>query len=228
MSTFAHSAACLTGIDSGKSSILTAICRLIELDAGRILIGGLCVASISSETIRSRITTLPQKPVFVPGTVRLNAFADDECPDAAIVEALDKVGLWTRINHNGGLNADLGHIALSHGEQQLFRLATALLQKRPLLLLDEPTSKLDDATDTFVKRLIARHFADFTIVTVAHRLDTVIDYDQIVVLEEGSVVETGSPMELLLRRDSKFKQLFDAQNRQEQPRVSCISTSADS
>ena len=196
--------------NSGKSSLLAAICRLLELDTGRILIDGVDISTVPCEFLRTRVTALPQDAISLPGTVRFNVFPPDDCSDADIITALQKVGLWDAVHERGGLDADMGTLSLSHGQRQLFRIACATLRKRPLLLLDETTSSLDEETDAKTKALIWEEFRHATVVIVAHRLTTIMDCDQIVMMERGSVVETGAPQKLS-QGPSRLRQMWDSQ-----------------
>ena len=139
-------------------------------------------------------------------SVRANADPHGEIPDQQIANALSKVRLWDIIRERGGLAAELNLQSLSKGQQQLFALARAMLRKSTILILDEATSNVDAETDRVMQRVIREEFTNHTIITVAHRINTIMDADRILVMEDGRMIEFGSPTELL-SRDSAFRRL---------------------
>jgi ABC-type multidrug transport system fused ATPase/permease subunit len=197
----------LSDQSSGKSSLLSALLRILDLDSGTITIDGLDLQIIPREIIRSRLVTIPQDPFILSGSVRLNIDPTSSASDDLIITALTKVGLWSILSERGGLDAEMTANPLSQGQQQIFCLARAMLRTGgKILVLDEATSNVDAETDQLMQRLIREEFAGYTIITVAHRLDTVLDSDRIVVLDSGTIVEVGSPSELLSRA-SAFREL---------------------
>ncbi|RBR06336.1 hypothetical protein FVER53590_07622 [Fusarium verticillioides] len=188
---------------SGKSSLILSILRLLELQSGSIHIDGKDLSSLSRQHIRSQITTIPQDPVNLSGTVRHNL--DPEAliqADEILVEALKKTTLWATIETRGGLDADLSELGFSVGQRQLFCLARALLSHSKIVLLDEPTSTVDKATDKDVRRIIREVMQGRTVIEVTHRLDYVTDFDLAVVMKDGRVIETGDPKELLAQNSA--------------------------
>uniref|UniRef100_A0A0D2XKL9 Uncharacterized protein n=1 Tax=Fusarium oxysporum (strain Fo5176) TaxID=660025 RepID=A0A0D2XKL9_FUSOF len=188
---------------SGKSSLILSILRLLELQSGRIHIDGKDLASLSRQHIRSQITTIPQDPVSVTGTVRQNL--DPEAliqADEILIEALRKTTLWATIDTRGGLDADLSELGFSVGQRQLFCLARAFLSHSKIVLLDEPTSSVDNATDKDVRRIIREVMQGRTVIEVTHRLDYVTDFDLAVVMKDGRIIETGDPKELLVQNSA--------------------------
>ena len=129
--------------------------------------------------------------------------------DEEIVDALTKVRLWSTLESRGGLDCDLNHDPLSHGQQQLFALARAMLRHSKILLLDEATSNVDIKTDQLVQKIIREEFKNHTIITVAHRLNTIVDADAVAVMEEGKLIEYDDPR-VLLEQDSAFSRLHRA------------------
>lgn len=190
---------------SGKSSLLLSLCRLIELDSGTIVIDGVDLRTVPREVIRTRMIAIPQDPF---DSVRVNAEPTSKASDDAIISALEKVQLWNSIRIRGGLDAQMKSQPLSQGQQQLFCLARAMLRKSRILLLDEATSNVDGETDALMQLIIRKEFAQHTIVTVAHRLNTISDSDMVAVLHEGKLVEFGPPGELL-DRPSMFRDLHN-------------------
>ncbi|RHZ63440.1 uncharacterized protein CDV56_107137 [Aspergillus thermomutatus] len=195
---------------SGKSSFLCALFRMIELQSGSITIDGIDLDSISRQEVRSRLIAIPQDPFLLPGTARFNASPGETVADDRIIKALEKVGLWEHIQKRGGLDTDIDILALSHGQQQLFCLARAMLRPGTILVLDEATSNADWGTDEVMQRVIREEFANKTIVTVAHRLRTILDSDLVVVLGQGCILKAGHPGELLAS-PSRFRELCSAQ-----------------
>ncbi|KAG4253240.1 hypothetical protein FPRO03_07200 [Fusarium proliferatum] len=192
---------------SGKSSFMLSIIRLLELQSGSIQIDDKDLASIPRQHIRSQITTIPQDPVNLSGTVRQNL--DPEAliqADEMLIEALKKTTLWATIDTRGGLDADLSELGFSVGQRQLFCLARALLSHSKIVLLDEPTSSVDNATDKDVRHIIREVMQGRTVIEVTHRLDYVTDFDLAVVMKDGRVIETGNPKKLLAQ-DSALKTL---------------------
>jgi ATP-binding cassette, subfamily C (CFTR/MRP), member 1 len=151
---------------------------------------------------------IPQDPFVLSDSVRVNADPTGEASDNAIISALEKVQLWDNIQIRGGLDAQMKSQPLSQGQQQLFCLARAMLRKSKILLLDEATSNVDGETDALMQLIIRKEFAQHTIITVAHRLNTISDSDMVAVLHEGKLVEFGPPGELL-DRPSMFRDLHN-------------------
>ncbi|KAE9378324.1 putative multidrug resistance protein [Stipitochalara longipes BDJ] len=192
---------------SGKSSLLSVLLRILDMESGTITIDGVNLQVLPREIIRSRLVTIPQDPFILSGSVRLNADPTSSTSDELIIAALTKVGLWSILSERGGLDAEMTANPLSQGEQQIFCLARAMLKTQGrILVLDEATSNVDAETDQLMQRLIREEFKGYTIITVAHRLDTILDSDRIVVLEAGRVVEVGAP-HVLLGRPSAFREL---------------------
>ena len=195
---------------SGKSSLLATLFRLLDLTSGSIQLDNVDLSLIPRHTIRSSLIAIPQDPFILPGTIRFNASPISPPPDHAIISALEIVGLWDTIARRGGLSANAEDVRLSHGQQQLFCLARAMLRKSTVLVLDEATSSVDMQTDSLMQKIIREEFDKHTIVTVAHRLGTIIDSDRIAVMEKGRLVEFDTPEELL-KRESVFRELYQSE-----------------
>jgi ABC-type multidrug transport system ATPase subunit len=181
---------------------------MIELNAGSILVDDIDISTLPREAVRSGLIAIPQEPYFLSGTVRLNADPFCAATDAAVTAALTKVGLLAIFKEKGGLDAEFDIDMLSHGQRQLFCLARAMLCRSKVVVLDEATSSVDGETDKLMQRLIREEFANRTIIAVAHRLNTVLDFDRVAVLEKGVLLECDEPM-ALLARPSAFKTLYD-------------------
>jgi ATP-binding cassette subfamily C (CFTR/MRP) protein 1 len=185
---------------------LLTILRLLDIETGDITIDSQSLSTIPRSLLRTRLIAIPQDPFLISSTVRLNADPSTILPDSAIIEALTKVHLWSLISSRGGLDEQMTTHPLSHGQQQLFCLARAMLRKSKVLILDEATSSVDKETDGLMQKLLRDEFGGCTVLVVAHRLDTIEDADLVVVMDNGVIAEVGKPQELLAQ-DSLFKQL---------------------
>ncbi|KAM0302416.1 hypothetical protein ACHAPM_004409 [Fusarium culmorum] len=199
---------CLCGRSgSGKSSLVLSILRLLELQSGTIRIDDKDIAKIPRQYIRSQITTIPQDPVSMSGTVRHNMDPEELVQaDEMLITALKKTTLWSVVETRGGLDADISALGFSVGQRQLFCLARALLSHSNIVLLDEPSSSVDDATTKEVRHVVREVMHGRTVIEVTHRLDHATDFDVVVVMKDGRIVETGNPRDLLTQ-DSALKAL---------------------
>jgi ATP-binding cassette subfamily C (CFTR/MRP) protein 1 len=195
---------------SGKSSLTLALFRMIERTEGSICIDGLNIDNLETLELRSRLTIIPQDPFVFSGTIRKNLDPFDEHTDEEIWKALEQSHLKPHIDLLvGGISFELTESGdnLSVGQRQLVCLARALLRKTKILILDEATAAIDFETDELIQKTIRTEFADCTILTIAHRLNTIIDYDRILLLEDGRLVEFASPQELMGDSKSQFYQM---------------------
>ncbi|PQE04709.1 hypothetical protein CJF30_00004499 [Rutstroemia sp. NJR-2017a BBW] len=195
---------------AGKSSFVALLLHMMEVIQGSITIDGADILTIPRNVLRERLTVIPQEPVFIKGSIRENldtlGLANN---DVTADEVLRKVGLWSIVTNAGGLDVPLeAEELLSHGQRQLFCLARAMLRRSKILIIDEATASVDVQTDELMQKIILDHFADCTIIAVAHRLQTIRHFDKIAVFENG-VVEFGKPDALLADEGSKFKALWD-------------------
>ncbi|KAK0701168.1 P-loop containing nucleoside triphosphate hydrolase protein [Apiosordaria backusii] len=182
---------------SGKTCLVSSLFRMTSTHSGSISIDGVDTSTIPREDVRRRLVGVPQHPFLLKGSVRLNADPLGQATDAQIQTALQEVKVWDIVHKSGGLDADIDALNLSQGQKQLFCLARAIVRPGNILVLDEATSTLDGKTEEMVQRLIRRKFCDYTILAVAHRLDTIMDFDKVVVLDKGKVVEFDSPWKLV-------------------------------
>ncbi|KZL85583.1 abc transporter [Colletotrichum incanum] len=182
---------------SGKSTLLSLLLRLHDPSTGAIEVDGVDISTMPINQLRKSLVALPQDTLFLPGTVRQNLDPFASRDDAAIWSALEKTGLKNLFEDKGGLESDLNTDWLSAGQKQLFCMARAILRDSRVLLLDEATSSLDQATEKVVQDLIRSKFQGWTVVVIAHRLKQVADFDKIVTLQDGQVVEFDHPKTLL-------------------------------
>ncbi|GAB4840563.1 hypothetical protein Ancab_021333 [Ancistrocladus abbreviatus] len=195
---------------SGKSTLIQAIFRMVEPSEGQILIDGLDICTIGLQDLRSRLSIIPQDPTLFQGTVRANLDPLEEHSDQEMWEVLEKCRLAEIIRQDQRLlDAPVAEDGenWSVGQRQLVCLARVLLQRRRILVLDEATASVDTATDNVIQKTIREETNKCTVLTVAHRIPTVIDNDLVLVLDEGRIIEYDSPAELLKNSHSAFSKL---------------------
>ncbi|KAF5559536.1 multidrug resistance-associated 1 [Fusarium napiforme] len=175
---------------------------------GSIVIDGISLSSVPRETIRGRLITLTQDQFVLSGTVRHNVDPLDLYSDVEIEDALRLVELYDSIERHGGLDASFDQDTLSHGQKQLFFLARAVLRKNDGRI----SHSVDQKTEETIKTVIESEFKDHTVVFITHRLDTIIDFDRVIVMDKGCVVELGEPKSLLAS-GAKFKALWASGHR---------------
>ncbi|HEY6438057.1 MAG TPA: ABC transporter C family protein [Ignavibacteriaceae bacterium] len=192
---------------AGKSSLTLALFRLLEPSDGTIFIDSVDISKLGLYELRSKLTIIPQDPVLFTGNLRINLDPFDKYSDEEIWSALDLAHLKTFVTSlSEGLNYSIteGGNNLSVGQKQLVCLARALLRRSRILVLDEATAAIDVETDELIQETIRKEFKDCTIVTIAHRLNTILDYDMILVMDDGRVCEYNSPKVLLSNANSMF------------------------
>ncbi|UMM38706.1 hypothetical protein L5515_016086 [Caenorhabditis briggsae] len=192
---------------AGKSSLTLALFRIIEADGGCIEIDGVNIADLQLEQLRSRLTIVPQDPVLFSGTLRMNLDPFDAFNDDQIWEALRNAHLESFVNslqHGLSHKISEGGENLSVGQRQLICLARALLRKTKVLVLDEAAAAVDVETDSLLQKTIREQFKECTVLTIAHRLNTVMDSDRLLVLDKGRVAEFDTPKRLLANPDGIF------------------------
>jgi len=200
---------------AGKSTITTALFRLVEIEKGKITLDGIDLSKLGLSDIRGRkrgMAIIPQDPVLFAGTLRelLDPFGESQ--DKDIFDALVSVriarpnegfGVLDNIVEEGGSN-------YSVGERQLLCLARAILSEPKLLVLDEATASVDGETDIFLQKMLRSKFEGCTLLTIAHRISTVLDYDMILAMDKGKAVEFGPPEVLMEKEDGVFRALLNS------------------
>ncbi|XP_032311192.1 multidrug resistance-associated protein 1 isoform X5 [Drosophila ananassae] len=192
---------------AGKSSLTLALFRIIESAGGRIAIDGVDIATMGLHMLRSRLTIIPQDPVLFSGSLRMNLDPFEVNTDDEIWKALELSHLKLFVKSlAAGLNHEIaeGGENLSVGQRQLVCLARALLRKTKVLVLDEATAAVDLETDDLIQKTIRTEFKECTVLTIAHRLNTILDSDKVIVLDKGQITEFASPTELLDNPKSAF------------------------
>ncbi|XP_037884223.1 multidrug resistance-associated protein 1 isoform X16 [Glossina fuscipes] len=192
---------------AGKSSLTLSLFRIIEAAGGRILIDDVDISTLGLHTLRSRLTIIPQDPVLFSGSLRINLDPFEVKKDEEIWKALELSHLKVFVKTlPAGLNHEIseGGENLSVGQRQLVCLARALLRKTKVLILDEATAAVDLETDDLIQKTIRTEFKDCTVLTIAHRLNTIMDSDKVIVLDKGEVTEFDSPVNLLENPYSAF------------------------
>jgi ABC-type multidrug transport system fused ATPase/permease subunit len=210
---------------SGKSTTILALARIIEQqkdpftgeNLGRIEIDGVDIHKIGLHVLRQAITIIPQDPILLQGSLKFNIDPIGEFSDQEIILSLKKCQVWNTLNiivpdgetedfaklnmaiEDGGSN-------LSQGQRQLVCISRALMKKTKILMMDEATANIDHQTEGIIQDILMQEFNESTIITIAHRLNSIIQYDKIVFMVEGQVAEVGSPIELL-NKDSNFRAL---------------------
>lgn len=196
---------------AGKSSILNALLRLTEYEEGTITLDGIDISKIGLQDLRSKIAIIPQEPMLFSGTLRFNLDPFSKYGDDEVWDALKKSNFSKSANLSFGLDSMVadGGENFSVGQKQLICLARALLRKSKLVLLDEATASVDVETDDAIQRSIRSDFSGSTIITIAHRLMTIADYDRVMVLSFGEVVELDTPSNLLNNLNSQFSSMVN-------------------
>ncbi|XP_058066855.1 probable multidrug resistance-associated protein lethal(2)03659 [Anopheles bellator] len=184
---------------AGKSSLINALFRL-SYNGGSIVIDARDTQLMGLHELRAKLSIIPQEPVLFSGTLRYNLDPFDEYPDEKLWRALKEVKLEEAVNElPSGLSSKIneGGSNFSVGQRQLVCLARAILRENKILVMDEATANVDPQTDQLIQQTIREKFSDCTVLTIAHRLNTVMDSDKVLVMDAGRCVEFGTPYELL-------------------------------
>ncbi|KAF9095074.1 hypothetical protein BGX29_009200 [Mortierella sp. GBA35] len=211
---------------AGKSTLVAAFFRFMEMTSGRIVIDGIDISQIGIHDLRSNLTIIPQDPILFVGTVRSNLDPFQEHDDAALWDVLKRVHLVSDNTNNGDAsiessrssnnNNGFGNLDsevkengsnFSQGQRQLIGLARALLKKSKIIIMDEATASVDHATDAKIQATIRESCGDATLLTIAHRLRTIIDFDRVLVMDHGKVVQIDTPARLIREEGGVFRSM---------------------
>jgi ABC-type multidrug transport system fused ATPase/permease subunit len=220
---------------SGKSSMIVLLLKLLDPTSEtsqNIFIDNTPLHRINRSALRKRIIAVPQDPVFLPdgSTFRANLDSFESATVADCQTVLEAVDLWSLVLERGGLEAGMSASTFSQGQRQLFSLARAVLRRRirskhllslsgggsesGILLLDEVSSSVDLETERAIQEIIRVEFINYTVVSVSHRLDMILGFDRVVVMDTGRIVEVGSPKVLAKDRGTRFGELWRAGGKQ--------------
>nr|CAB3219633.1 multidrug resistance-associated protein 4 [Phallusia mammillata] len=198
---------------AGKSSLISTLFRLNEYSSGEVYIDGLAISTLGLTDLRSAISIIPQDPILFAGTLRKNLDPFSVYIDHSLWDALEQVQLKSLIeSFPSKLECEVSEAGnnFSVGQRQLICLARAILRKNKILIVDEATANVDIRTDRLIQLTIRNTFQHCTVITVAHRINTVIDSDRVLVLENGRVVEFDEPHVLLSNTDGAFSKMVES------------------
>ncbi|EAW96454.1 ATP-binding cassette, sub-family C (CFTR/MRP), member 9, isoform CRA_c [Homo sapiens] len=195
---------------SGKSSLSLAFFRMVDIFDGKIVIDGIDISKLPLHTLRSRLSIILQDPILFSGSIRFNLDPECKCTDDRLWEALEIAQLKNMVKSlPGGLDAVVteGGENFSVGQRQLFCLARAFVRKSSILIMDEATASIDMATENILQKVVMTAFADRTVVTIAHRVSSIMDAGLVLVFSEGILVECDTVPNLLAHKNGLFSTL---------------------
>lgn len=195
---------------SGKSSLVMSLFKMVPISEGKIFVDDIDISMVPCDVLRSRLAIIPQEPILFSGTIRQNLDPKRAHTDEELWNVLEKAHLKEIVVLYGGLDGEVTEEGsnFSIGQKQLFCFARALLQPSKVLILDEATSSLDANLDNLIQETVLNEWADSTVLAIAHRVTGLLNFDKIIVLEAGHIVESGSPAELKQKRGSIFMSLL--------------------
>ena len=185
-----------------------------NLPKDSISIDDVDIATLPQDILRERLTAIPQETLIIPGSLRENMDPLQERNVCDIDLALEKVGLASLVADRGGISTNMADISLSQGELQPFAVARALLHASKILVVDEMISSMDSLSEKGILDIVRTEFEGSTILAVAHRLTTINDFDLVMVMDGGCLIESGHPHELLQKCDGQFRKMWDQQESQ--------------
>ncbi|XP_077400462.1 ATP-binding cassette sub-family C member 9 isoform X2 [Vanacampus margaritifer] len=198
---------------SGKSSLSLAFFNMVDIFEGKIVIDGIDICKLPLQTLRSRLSIILQDPILFSGSIRFNLDPERTCNDERLWEALEIAQLKNMVKGlPGGLDAVVteGGENFSVGQRQLFCLARAFVRKSSILIMDEATASIDMATENILQKVVMTAFADRTVVTIAHRVHTILTADLVIVMKRGNILEYDKPETLLEQEDGMFASFVKA------------------
>ena len=232
---------------SGKSTLTLGLLRILELiednegNKGYIKLDDVNIEELGLHLIRKKATIIPQDPTLFTGSIRYNIDPFNEFKDVNIISALKKVHIWEALQvndeyfkKNGDEEVARLHMQVtdggsnfSLGQRQLLCMARALIRRPKVLLMDEATASIDEMTDHLIQKMIRTEFVNTTVITIAHRLNTIIQYDKIMVLDHGKIVEFDSPVKLFDNDESYFGNLIKEQGKDFEQRMKYLAKHRD-
>jgi len=200
---------------AGKSTLMTALMRIVEVDSGQILIDGVNTRMLGLEKLRSKIAVIPQDPVLFSGTIKTNLDPFDEYSIERLENVLERVGLMQKGYDKTPVKSLEDRVLeggenFSVGQRQLLVIGRALLSEVSVVICDEATAAVDAETDKLMQTIFRSNFKNATCLTVAHRLNTIMDSDYVLVMHDGKAAEFDTPGNLLRLKNGRFRELVDA------------------
>ncbi|GLB35831.1 putative ABC transporter transmembrane region [Lyophyllum shimeji] len=199
---------------SGKSTLALSLLRMIEPISGRIIIDGIDISTLGLGDLRTRITIISQDVALFSGTIKSNIDPLDEHTEEECLDVLQRCHLSSLLKHPASfaepsalLDMPISPGSLSAGEKQLVSIARAILRRTNIIIMDEATSQIDSNLDDQIQKTIREEFSNAIVITIAHRLKTIVDYDRVLVLDDGEIVEFGPPGELLRTAGGPFREM---------------------
>jgi len=193
---------------AGKSSMVLACLRILEAREGKILIDNLDIAELGLHELRSSVTIIPQDPVLFSGSLRENVDPENTKTDAEIIKLMKTANLEKYSDLD--LEVEEGGANFSQGEKQLVCLVRALCRGTRVVIMDEATASVDQETDASIQKMFKDEFSACTVMTIAHRLNTIMDYDRVMVMESGEIKEMGKPSDLANTESSLFYNMINS------------------
>ena len=197
---------------SGKSTISLCLFRLLEPLSGKITIDGVDITTIGLMKLRSSLTIIPQDPALMEGTLRYNIDPMNQHSNSDIVNVMKKINFDYIISeHPDGINQVIaeGGSNLSVGEKQLICITRAILRKSKIVIMDEATASIDYKTEEIIQKAVNEIMENSTVITIAHRIKTILNCDRVITLDNGEIIDFDSPKKLLDRKKGLFYELYN-------------------
>ena len=199
---------------SGKSTMCLCLFRILEAEEGQIFIDGVDISTIGLDLLRNSITIIPQDPCLMEGTLKENIDPFNKSKNSEIIKILKDIG-FEYIEEDDKIldkNIEQNGSNLSVGQKQLICIARALLRKSKIVIMDEATSTLDLKTQSIMLKALDKYFKDSTVLSIAHRIESVMNFDRIMVFDEGELKEFDKPSQLIKKKNSLFFKLYYEEN----------------